>query len=149
MGEQRSSVWGRAKRHPLLIIALSAWLLGVVAVVFLPVGWELNRFVVQLYYFGRTLGVPRFIGLDWYDVGLNMLLFAVPTALAALVWPRARRWVWILAVLAASSAIELVQYAALPRDASVWDVIANTAGAGLAVLLVILGERAIRTLQRN
>ncbi|REJ08043.1 VanZ family protein [Microbacterium bovistercoris] len=148
MTDQAASACAQLKQHPLLASLLGVCLLGAVAVVFLPIGWALNRFVVWLYYFGKSLGAPAFVGLEWYDAGLNMLLFAVPAALAALIWSRVPRWAWVLAVLAGATAIELVQFIALPRDASVWDVVANTAGAAAGILLVLLGEAIARRARR-
>ena len=120
----------RPSRRPLLI-ALVISLIGAAAIVFLPIGWPLNRFIVWLYYAGRGIGIPSFVTIEAYDTGLNILLFAVPVALAATVWPRARWWLWALIALIASAAVELVQLAALPRDASVADVLVNTLGAVL------------------
>ncbi len=141
--EERAGAIERVRQQPLLAGLLALCLAGVFAMVFLPIGWWLNRLVVRLYYLGRRLGMPHFVTLEWYDVALNVLLFAVPTALAALLWPRVRPWVWTLAVLLISAGIELVQYLALPRDASLGDVVANTAGAvvGALVSVVLLRRR--------
>lgn len=134
-----------AARRPLWLALLGLVLVGVLAVVFLPIGWQLNRFVVWLYYFGQRLGVPRFVPLDAYDVGLNMLLVAVPTAIAAALWPRVRPWVWVVAVAVFSITVESIQYLALPREASIQDVIASVAGAVLAVVAV----RAVTAVMSN
>lgn len=131
----------RVRRHPRLAGLLAACVAGLLALVFLPIGWWLNRLVVRLYYLGRSIGLPGAVSLEWYDVGLNALLFAVPSALAALLWPRVRGWVWVLAVLLVSTGIEVVQSLALPRDASLGDVVANTAGAIVGVLVAVITTR--------
>ena len=115
----------------LLLIALAISLIGAAAIVFLPIGWPLNRFIVWLYYTGRGMGIPSFVTIEVYDTALNLLLFALPVALAAAVWPRVPWWLWALIALIASAAVELVQFAALPRDASAADVLADTLGAML------------------
>ena len=120
----------RLSRRPLLI-ALAISLIGAAAIVFLPIGWPLNRFIVWLYYAGRGIGIPPFVTIEVYDTALNLLLFALPVALAAAVWSRMRWWLWALIALIASAAVELLQFAALPRDASAADVLVNTLGAVL------------------
>ncbi|MEV7618652.1 VanZ family protein [Microbacterium sp. NPDC089321] len=119
----------RPVRHPMLVSLLIACLIGGVAIVLLPIGWMLNRFVVWLYYAGRSIGVPPFVTIVTYDVALNVLLFAVPVALAATLWPRVRWWLWAPIALILSATVELVQFAALPRDASSADILVNTIGA--------------------
>ena len=123
----------------MLVSLLVACLIGGVAIVLLPIGWTLNRFVVWLYYAGRSIGMPPFVTIATYDVALNLLLFALPVALAATLWPRVRWWLWAPIALILSATIELVQFAALPRDASSADVLVNTIGAviggGVAALV--------------
>jgi len=134
----------RPARRALLVALLGACLIGGVAIVVLPIGWALNRFVVWLYYAGRTIGIPSFVTVGAYDVALNLLLFALPVALAATLWPKVRWWLWVLVALIASTTIELLQFAGLPRDASAADVLVNTVGA-------VIGAGAaasIRTMRR-
>jgi glycopeptide antibiotics resistance protein len=70
------------------------------------------------------------------EPGLNVALF-VPLALL-LCWalPRLGRWsVWVVCVLG-SAAIELTQFLFLPgRDGTLRDVVTNSTGAALGVLL--------------
>ena len=122
---------------------LGVTMAGLFAVVFLPIGWQLNRLVVAVYYFGRRLGVPEFVTLEAYDFMLNMVLFAVPVALAVWLWPKVRLWVWVLGALVISVGVEVLQYMALPRDASWVDVASNVSGALAAVLLVRVARRVI------
>lgn len=123
-------------RRPVVLALLIASLIGGAAIVFLPIGWQLNRFVVWLYYFGREqLGVPEWVPLLAYDFGLNVLLFFVPVLLLRLALPQIRGW-WALAgAVATTLTIELVQGSFLPRQADWMDVAANTLGAVLAVAI--------------
>ncbi|QMU97398.1 VanZ family protein [Microbacterium esteraromaticum] len=123
----------RSARRGVLVALFGVCLVGAAAIVFLPIGWQLNRFVVWLYYAGRGIGVPPFVTIGTYDIALNLLLFATPVALASLLWPRVKWWVWVLAGAAGSTCVELVQLVGLDRDASVWDIVANTAGAVIGV----------------
>lgn len=83
------------------------------------------------------VGLP--LGFSDLEAAANVLLF-VPFGLLAglLVGPRGRRRVWFVvpAGLALSGAIELTQLAFLPaRVADLRDVVTNTAGAFLGVLM--------------
>lgn len=118
-----------------LLFALCA--AAALALVFLPIGWQINRFVVWLFYGGRRLGMPDFVTIPWYEFGLNILLFAVPVLLATLLWPRVRWWVWVLLGLFISLSIETIQLLALPREFSLLDLAANTLGAFFAQLVRI------------
>lgn len=130
----------RRGRGPLLV-ALAVCVAGAAALVLLPIGWPLNRFVVWLFYAGRDAGSPDWVALEHYEIALNVLLFAVPVAFAAALWPRVKWWQWITAVAVVSATIEVVQLLALPRVASVGDVLANTAGAAVGVGVVIAARR--------
>ena len=138
----------RPSRRPLLI-ALAVSLIGAAAIVFLPIGWSLNRFIVWLYYAGRGIGIPSFVTIEVYDTALNLLLFALPVALAAAVWPRVRWWLWALIALIASAVVELLQFAALPRDASAADVLVNTLGAVLGAATTALARTWIASRSRG
>ncbi|NDI48549.1 VanZ family protein [Goekera deserti] len=70
------------------------------------------------------------------EPGLNVLLFVPLGALLCGSLPRLRgRWVWALCTLT-SVGVEMVQAALVQsRIASPWDVVANSAGAALGVLV--------------
>lgn len=119
---------------------LAALLLAVVVIsgaliVFLPIGWQLNRFVVWLYYTVAGILGSSLISIEGYDFLLNMALFAVPAFLASIVWPRVHWWQWLLFWLVVSLGIETVQFLFLPRDATLIDLAANTLGAVCGVAL--------------
>lgn len=133
-----------ARRNPrrvflATLFGLSAF--GMLALVLLPIGWQINRFIVWLFYAGRGIGVPDFVTLEWYDLFLNGLLFAVPVCLAALLWPRVGWWMWPVAALALSLLIELVQELFLPREFSLGDIAANTVGSLLGAGAAVLTRR--------
>nr|WP_255622662.1 VanZ family protein [Tessaracoccus sp. OS52] len=119
------------------------------AVVFLPIGGEIEDLLWWLTVAGLRVGVPgsNFYG---YDFALNMVLFAVPTVLVAAAWPSVRRWIWLIAAFVLSFTIETVQDLALPRTASLMDLAANSLGAllGLCGLWVVERLNARRTARR-
>ena len=127
--EPPTNAWPRRRKWAALLLALVS--IGVLATVFLPIGWQLNRFVVWVYYQGRGVGIS-FISIQGYEFLLNMVLFALPAWLAAMVWPRVPWWAWSLLAFVASTGIELTQGRFLPRNADWLDVVANTGGALLA-----------------
>lgn len=128
----------RARRR-LLQRALFLYLAATLAIVFLPIGGLIDAIVIALHGFGRGLGVPAVFTASRYEFMLNVLLFAIPTSLAVLLWPRVERWVWLAAALGGSVLVELVQYLALPRVADMRDVIGNVSGAivGLAAVTIL------------
>ena len=76
------------------------------------------------------------------EIGANVALF-VPIGFLAAWWlPRGRRWLGLLAGIALSTCAELAQAAFLPdRVASARDVVANSLGVLLGILLVGLTQR--------
>lgn len=127
----------------MLLALLGLCAVAVLLIVLLPISGELHSLLVWLNDLGERLGIPPGIGLGTYDFGLNIILFAVPTALAAALWPQVRRWRWVVGALVVSVLIETVQGMGLPRTSSVSDVVANTLGAvvGLWVLGLIRRRR--------
>lgn len=89
--------------------------------------------------------VSRLISFGLIEWLSNVVMFLPVGFLLAIVVPLRRRW-WVVAAGALLSiGIELVQGAFLPeRVASVNDVLANTTGAALGVLLVGLLTRRFR-----
>lgn len=123
---------------------LVACLVGSALLVFLPINGLIDAFVAWLHQAGRSVGAPAFLTPHRYEFGLNMLLFAVPTAVAVILWPEISRWRWLVVALATSTTIELLQYLALPRVADLTDVVANVMGAALGVAAVsIFGQPAL------
>ena len=120
------------------------WLLAVygaamVVVLLFPVSGLLGRLVNALHRLGVRVGMPASLGWRWYEFGLNVLLFAVPTVLAVRLWPQVARWKWLALAFLISLAVEVTQGLALPRSADVVDVIANVLGAvvGLAAVAIL------------
>lgn len=119
------------------VVALAVvYVVGLAVLVAGPWGWPLNRLTVRLYTFFRYDWsiAPDWMGPEHYGVLLNVVLFVPAGALLAVV---ARRpWWWAtLVALAASTAIELVQWLWLEREGGWSDVGANTLGALLGALL--------------
>lgn len=85
---------------------------------------------------------------DVVEVIANVVMF-VPLGLLVLAWG-GRPWHGILSGLALSAAIETTQLLFLPtRVADVRDVVANTLGATLGVVLVVIVARAVRSHSRR
>lgn len=126
---------------PRLVIAarslLVPYLVVLALVVFLParqagqvtgiVGWAADQLAL--------LGVPREPTAVVLEFLANIVLFVPFGGLVALAFP-GTRWVTVLLVgCLVSTGIELVQLAIPSRVATVSDVIANTAGTGVGLLL--------------
>jgi VanZ family protein len=104
-----------------------------------------------LYEFFRrahAAGLPSFIGFGLVEWLSNVVMF-LPLGFLGLLATRRRRLVLPLLVLL-SGAIELIQYAFLPdRVASLKDVLANSTGALLGVLLAVAWSRHRARLRRR
>lgn len=85
------------------------------------------------------------------ELVLNILMFAPISFLAAMVLPRHPWANWVVYGFVGSGVVELVQGFLLPvRSAQMVDVVANTAGALLGVLLALpVTARATRRAQRE
>jgi VanZ family protein len=118
-------------------ILLAPYLVVLGLVVFLPaheagrvtgiVGWLADAM--------STLGVPREPAAVVLEFLANVALFTPLGVLLVLAFPGARWWAVLIAGLVLSTGIELVQLAIPSRVSSVSDVVANTAGTALGLLL--------------
>lgn len=125
--QQSTTSWPLRRIVAACLLALGV--LGAAALVFLPIGWKLNRFIVWLYYsIHHAVGFHP-LPLDTYEFLLNAAMFAVPAGLAVIVWPQMPWWVWVVAGVSASAGVEVIQLRFLERDPSVWDVLFNGLGA--------------------
>ncbi|MCC4249590.1 VanZ family protein [Microbacterium testaceum] len=87
------------------------------------------------------------VTFDMVEFSANIVMF-VPVGCLVLAWG-GRPWQGILIGVALSAAIEITQLLALPtRVADVRDLVANTVGAALGVLLIVSLRRAARASQR-
>ena len=93
-------------------------------------------------------GVPDAVRV--VEVGLNVLLFVPLSLLGAFVLDRWRVAGWLLAGLALSLVVEGVQAVFLDgRSATVSDLLANTAGAGLGILAALVVRRGLAGVPRR
>lgn len=93
-------------------------------------------------------GVPDAVRV--VEVGLNVLLFVPLSLLGAFVLDRWRVVGWLLAGLALSLVVEGVQAVLLTgRSATVSDLLANTAGAGLGILAALVLRRRLAGVPRR
>ena len=93
-------------------------------------------------------GVPDAVRV--VEVGLNVLLFVPLSLLGAFVLDRWRVLGWLLVGLAVSLVVEGVQAVLLTgRSATVSDLLANTAGAGLGILAALVLRRRLAGVPRR
>jgi len=126
----------RHARRVVAALVLTAYVVGLAALLLWPDGTDINRLNVDLYVFFLRRGAPQWLTPPWYAAGVNVLLLAPLTCVATVVVDRVPWWVWALAGGVASLAVESAQATLVPgRDASWADVAANTAGAVLGALV--------------
>lgn len=87
-----------------------------------------------------AFAAQRVDGLAWITTSdvervANVLLFIPAGFLLCSVLPRASRWLAWLICVATSTAVEAVQFVLPGRDASPIDVVTNSTGAAIGVLL--------------
>jgi glycopeptide antibiotics resistance protein len=132
------------RRSRTAIVALSVYLVLLLAVLLVPDGGVPSTSVGWVAGVAEAIGLPQWL-LDpvRFEFVCNVLILIPATFLGSIVW-RAPTWaMWTVAGLAFSTAIELVQALFEPgRSGSVIDVVANTLGAlagallGLAIAVV-------------
>lgn len=89
-------------------------------------------------------GIPEWFGYGKLEFSGNVLMFAPVGFLIALLLPVRVWWISLLACPALSVAIELTQGAALSeRFASANDVLANSIGSVLGILLAVILRSAV------
>jgi glycopeptide antibiotics resistance protein len=101
-------------------------------------------------FLGR-LGVPPTLGsYPHMEVVMNALIVAPVSFLGCLAFPRSRWQDWTAYAFLGATAVELVQGLLLPhRQASLSDIVANTAGGALGALLIAYGRWVIGTSRRQ
>lgn len=137
---------GRTRRVAWTLAAAYALLVALVATAGSPVDGGIHPWLVRAIAAGHRLGAPGWLGYDAVEFTANVFFF-VPFGFFVLLLFGARAW-WagMLGGFLASCAIETVQALFLPaRFASVDDVLANTSGAVLGVLMgiVVLGRARV------
>lgn len=128
-------------RRRTLLILFAVWVVLGLGVVFLPIGTQIGQALAWLARTSHSLGLPASLDLYSFDFLLNVVLFTVPVMLVATMWPRIPRWLWLPVGIVVSFAIEMIQGLFLPRTSSPLDWIANSLGALIGVLAVLLLER--------
>jgi glycopeptide antibiotics resistance protein len=91
-------------------------------------------------------GVPTFVNYAFIESGSNVLMFLPLGVLVTLIASARHSWIAPVVGFTASGAAELAQLLFLPnRVATIEDVVANTAGALIGTLLVVIARRAARS----
>ncbi len=140
-GAARASV--RSRRTAGVLAAAYGIVVALVATSGSPVDGGIHPSLVRAIAAGQRLGAPGWLGYSAVEFTANIVFFAPFGLLAVLLLGARRWWVGVLGGFLVSCAIETVQALFLPaRFASVDDVVANSAGAGLGVLvgIVVLGQ---------
>lgn len=141
---------GRTRRVAWTLAAVYALVVVLVATAGSPVDGGIHPWLVRAIAVGQRLGAPGWLGYDAVEFTANVVFF-VPFGFFVLLLFGARAWwVGMLGGFLASCAIETVQALFLPaRFASVDDVVANTSGAVLGVLVgvVVLGRARVSAAQ--
>ncbi|WP_395243845.1 VanZ family protein [Agromyces sp. MMS24-K17] len=119
-------------------LLLAPYLVALGLIVFLPAreAGRVTGLVGVLADLVAGFGVPREPAAVVLEFVANIALFVPFGMLAALAWPGVSAWVPIVAGAAVSTTIELVQLGIPSRVSTVSDVVANTAGTALGVMLV-------------
>lgn len=88
-------------------------------------------------------GIPSFVNYALLESSANVVMFVPLGFLLTLMWSSRLAWIAPAAGLAASAVAELGQMVLLPnRVASLGDVVANTAGALLGTLIILIIRRS-------
>ncbi len=125
-------------------LAVALYAAAVAVVLFLPNGWAINRFFVEVYVVGQyRFGLP--LSPEDYATLANVLAFVVLAFGLVVGWPRVRPWLWTLVLVALSAAAELAQ-GSLGREQSWADFLLNSLGAGIGTLL---GVWRVKVSQRS
>ncbi len=121
---------------------LTLFAVGLALIVLLPSdGHQVLGLVERVARVVALLGVPYWFAFRVLEFGANIVLFVPLGVLLPLVWGSCRpRVLWATVLLGAlfSTAIELAQLVIPGRVTSVFDVLANTLGTALGVLLLLL-----------
>jgi hypothetical protein len=126
--------------------ALAVYCLLLLGVLLVPDGGLPSSSIGWVATVADRIGLPHWL-LDAarFEFICNVLILVPATFLGAIVW-RAPTWRgWAAGGLVFSSTIELIQALFLPgRTGSMVDVVANTLGALIGALVVVLGRTFVR-----
>lgn len=98
----------------------------------------------------HNIGVPEWFGYDKLEFTANVVMFLPLGFLLGLALPRRGWWIAVLVLPAFSGAIELTQGLALEdRVSTMFDVLANTIGGMLGLLLAMIIRAMIHVRDRT
>ncbi|WP_022890748.1 VanZ family protein [Agromyces italicus] len=126
--------------------ALLPYLVAVGLIVFLPApeAGRVTGLVAWAADLVATVGVPREPAAVVIEFAANIVLFVPFGALVAVAWRGLPAWAVIALGFSTSLTIELVQLSLPTRFPTVSDVVANTAGAAVGILVVgVLARRRV------
>lgn len=109
-----------------------------------PVDKPVASDLAALLDFLHRRGVPEWLNYGFVEAFANVLLFAPAGLLLALTLPRKRWWQLLALGTAVSGGVELGQLLFLPHRFSSWqDILMNTMGVGVGLLLAALFRRVL------
>jgi len=119
-------------RRPLAAAALALYVLALAAVTMGESPGDLFEWLARR---AHRVDALSFVTVAYVERTLNVLLFVPAGLLLCYALPRLPRvLIWALCVLVSTS-VELAQYYLPGRDATPMDVVTNSIGAGIGVLL--------------
>lgn len=121
-----------------------AWMLGV-GLWSTPVDSSLHPLIVKVLAVLHRHGLPEAINYGVIEFTANIGFFVPIGILLAVLLPKRMRWVAVLAGVTISGIIELSQLLLLSHRYASWgDILANSIGTGIGVLLMVVIGRVQR-----
>jgi glycopeptide antibiotics resistance protein len=127
-------------RHPFLTLLTGAWL-GIVAWMTLgpqPLNGGEESFLFRIIGFFQSHPATQWVTYNHVEFGANIAMFVPVGMFFTLVFGRKQWWLAILVGFLITVGIETAQLSIPGRVSDIRDVIANTSGAVIGVLLVLL-----------
>ena len=124
-------------------ILLAPYAIAVLLLTWLPAedAGKVTGIVATLARLVATWGVPVEAAYAMFEFAANIALFVPLGVLLAVGWRRMPAWAIVAVGCAASTIIELVQLAIPSRYSTLSDVIANTLGTAVGLVIVRAGDR--------
>jgi len=124
-------------------ILLAPYAIAVLLLTWLPAedAGKVTGIVATLARLVATWGVPVETAYAVFEFAANIALFVPLGVLLAVGWRRMPAWAIVAVGCAASTIIELVQLAIPSRYSTLSDVIANTLGTAVGLVIVRAGDR--------
>ena len=140
---------GPSPGRGVLSALLGLSVLGLCLLVFLPIASLLGHLVASMGRMGALTGLPLIGRAAFWSFFLNVLMFIPAFLLASFMWPRISRRTLMLIAMTATITIETIQGLFLPRSANVYDIVANSLGGAIGILLGTWAWVALKKSRNN